>query len=85
MTYHVEYSEKEIVLWIEAPCGFRQPLIRWSDIDSLKQLAEILLDFYKRKTESNEMDCENKNNTRTDTIAEKLLRQALGDDDEICK
>lgn len=77
MVYRIEHSkESGVVLWIEAPCGFKQPLIRWAHLEGVKQLADILLDFYHHyhhqieegRTKDHEMKA----------ISDKLLEQALG-------
>ena len=75
MAYRIEHSkESGIILWLEAPCGFKQPLIRWADLDGVKRLADILSDFYHHQVEKGE--------TKDDEvrmISDSLLRQALGD------
>ena len=62
-----------MILWLETPCGFKQPLIRWADLEGVKQLADILLDFYHHQMEEGRTkDHEMK------AISDKLLEQALG-------
>jgi len=56
-----------VVLWIESPCGPRQ-VIQWENIEDLKKLSDMLLDFYwKRKMEKLE----------TDNVAEQIIRQVF--------
>ena len=81
MAYRIEFfRESGIVLWLEAPCGLKQPLMRWADLDGVKQLADILLDFYNHQMEEKGMNCEKKDNDEVKAISDKLLEQALGDE-----
>ena len=76
MFYRIEVSrESGIILWLETPCGFRQPLIRWADLDGVKRLADILLDFYHHQVEEGGT----KDDDEVKAISDKLLEQALGD------
>ena len=80
MAYRIEFSkESGVVLWLETPCGFKQPMIRWADLDRVKQFADMLLDFYHHQIEEKEMNCEKKDNDEVKAISDNLLRQALGD------
>ena len=81
VVYRIEYSkESGIILWLEAPCGFKQPLIRWADLDGMKQLAGMLSDFYDRMVSGKGMNCEKKDDNEVKAISDNLLRQALGDE-----
>ena len=80
MVYRIEHSrESGIVVWLEAPCGFKQPLMRWADLDGVKQFAGMLSDFYDRMVSGKGMNCEEKDNEMR-AISDNLLRQALGDE-----
>ena len=79
VVYRIEHSrESGIILWLEAPCGFKQPLIRWSDLNEVKQFADILSDFYHHQMEEDRMNCGRKDD-KVRVISDNLLRQALGD------
>lgn len=63
----------KIVLWTEAPCGFK-PTIGWSRLEGVKEFAEMLLGFYEIRKEEEE---------RIKRISNGLLKQALGDDENL--
>ena len=76
MRYRMQSSgELGVVVWLETPCGMKQPLIRWASLGEIKMFAEMLLDFYNCGMEQLE-----KNNDLKAT-SENLLKQALGDED----
>lgn len=70
--YRIDVSREtgEIMLLTQAPCGFR-PTIGWSNLQDVKEFAEMLLSFYDIRKEEEE---------RINRIASDLLEQALGDD-----
>ena len=79
VAYRIEFSkESGVILWLETPCGFKQPLIRWADLDRVKQFADMLLDFYHHQMEEDRMNCEKKDD-EVRVVSDNLLRQALGD------
>jgi hypothetical protein len=48
MSYQIECTpEYGILLWIEAPCGIKQPLMRWSTLEEVKTFGESILNFYQ--------------------------------------
>ena len=59
-----------IMVWTEAPCGF-QPTIGWSNLEGVKEFAEMLLDFYSSRKEEKD---------RVSRVANSLLKQALDDE-----
>jgi hypothetical protein len=61
-----------VTLYIEAACGFK-PVIGWTNIDGVKEFADMLLDFYK-----NRQRCED---NKVKAVSNELLTEALGDDD----
>jgi hypothetical protein len=74
VVYRIECTkESGVILWLEAPCGFKQPLIRWASLDGVKRLADILSNFYSHKMEENRTK-----DNEMKAIADKLLEQALG-------
>ena len=80
MTYRIEYSrESGVMLWLETPCGFKQPLMRWVDLEGVKRLADILSDFYYHRMEEDGMTYGKKTDDEVKAISDNLLRQALGD------
>jgi hypothetical protein len=81
MAYRIECSPQYgILLWIDAPCGIKQPLLRWDDLEDVKAFSENLLEFYNhRRRMLNEADSRKSEEYST---TENLLRQALGDDDD---
>ena len=59
-----------VMLWVEAPCGFK-PIIGWAHLDGVKEFGEMILDFYNgRKEERDEVE----------RVSDSLLRQALGNE-----
>ena len=80
MIYRIEFfKEVGIVLWLEAPCGLKHPLMRWADLDGVKRLADILSDFCHHRMEEDGMTHGNKTDDEVRAISDNLLRQALGD------
>lgn len=80
MVYRIEYSiESGIVLWMETPCGFKQPIIRWADLDGVKRFADMLLDFCNYQMEEEGMNC-GKKDDEVRAISDELLEQALSDE-----
>ena len=80
MNCRIEYSEESgIVLWMETPCGFKQPIIRWVDLGEMKRFAGMLLDFYNYQTERERLGCGESDADKVKVVSEELLRQALGD------
>jgi hypothetical protein len=82
MPYRIECSpEQGILLWIDAPCGIKQPLMRWGSLEEVKTFGESILSFYNnRKMMLDESD--RKKSEEESSVADKLLRQAFGDDNE---
>jgi len=37
-----------IMLWMEAPCGFK-PIIGWAYLEGVREFAGMLLDFYNSR------------------------------------
>lgn len=82
MTYWIEDSkESGLILWLEARCGFKQPIMRWRDLNEAQLFAGMLLDLCIKLTEKHEMHC-GKNDDKVKGISDGLLRQALGDERE---
>ena len=82
MVYRIEYSkESGIILWLEAPCGFKQPIIRWADPSGVERFAGMLLDFYDRMMEAERVNHGEKDD-EVKAISDNLLKQALGNDKE---
>lgn len=77
MVYKIERTDDSgIILWLQAPCGFKRPLIRWANLEGVKQLADTLSNFYNRSMEEKRMK-----DSEMEAIAERLLEQALDDKD----
>jgi hypothetical protein len=83
MIYRIENSKEDgLLLWVNTPCGIRQPLIRWANLNEIRRFASNLLeycdyaeanqDYEKAKEVEKEMD---------NTAVESLLWQAFGDED----
>lgn len=82
MFYRIQLSkELGVIVWLEAPCGFKQPIVSWDHLGGLKQFADILLDFYNQQMEENGKSGAKKNDDEVNVISDMLLRQALGDSD----
>jgi hypothetical protein len=82
MTYRIDCTVKYgILLWVEAPCGIKQPLMRWADIKEVRKFGEDILDFCNYKEKTSQETGEQKQE-EPDLIVEELLRQALGDEGE---
>ena len=82
MHYRIEGSrESGIMLWLEAPCGFKQPIIRWANLDGMKRFADMLLDFHEYQMKEGGIDC-GKKDDEVKVISDELLKQALGDSDQ---
>ena len=60
----------EVMLFMEARCGFR-PIIGWHSIDGLKEFADTLLDIYHRSS---------KETDRITEVSDSIIAQALGSD-----
>ena len=45
--FRIDVSKKtgEVMLWMEAPCGFK-PVMGWARLESVREFSEMLLDFY---------------------------------------
>ena len=73
--YRIDVSRETgaITLLTEAPCGLRA-VIGWSNLEAVKEFANMLLSFYQVRKEEEE---------RINRISGDLLRQALGDDENI--
>jgi hypothetical protein len=66
------------MLWFEAPCGIKQPLMRWSSLEEVKTFGESILDFYKhRQTMMREAD--GKEAEGESSVADRLLREVFRD------
>lgn len=79
MVYKIEHTDRSgIILWLQAPCGFERPLLRWTNLEGVKRLADTLLNFYSRSMEEKRTQ-----DSEMEAIAERLLEQALGDKDDI--
>ena len=61
----------EVMLLMEAPCGFK-PIIGWDHLEGVKEFAEMLLDF---------CDTRRKDEDRVTAVSDELLQQALGDEE----
>lgn len=87
MFYRIEHTKEDgILMWIESPCGFKQPLIRWADTGAVRQFAEALLAFCNNRMKKEEEHCAEENeDEEVKAISDKLLRQALGDDDQVSR
>ena len=70
--FRIDVSKEtgEVMLWMETRCGFR-PAIGWSNMNGLREFAEMLLDVYSHR--SREKD-------RVRKVSENIVKQALGDD-----
>ena len=83
MNYRIDCSpEYGILLWAEAPCGLKQPLMRWKNLDEVKVFGEKILDFYNHKQQTLQ-ETRKKRVEETSAVAEKLLRQALGEENDV--
>jgi hypothetical protein len=88
MIYRIENSKEDgLLLWVNAPCGIRQPLIRWANLNDIRRFASNLLEYcdyaeanIKNKEEKIEEDKEAGREVDNASL-ESLLRQALGDED----
>jgi len=60
-----------VTICMEAPCGLKTILV-CDDLGGVKEFADMLLDFYNSRKEKQE---------KIEEISNKLLRQALGDDE----
>lgn len=60
----------EVMLSMEAPCGFK-PVIGWPNLEGMKEFTEMLLDFYNSRKEERD---------KVEKISDDLLRQALGNE-----
>jgi hypothetical protein len=80
MAYRIECSrEYGILLWMDAPCGIKQPIMRWENLEEVKTFGEGILNFYNyRQRILNEADREKVENDYS--AADNLLRQVFGDD-----
>jgi hypothetical protein len=73
--YRIDVSRQTgvITLLTEAPCGL-QPTIGWSNLEAVREFANMLLSFYEVRKEEEE---------RINRVSGDLLRQALGDDENL--
>ena len=75
MRYRMQSSrESGIVVWMEAPCGIKQPLIQWDSLKGVREFAEMLMDFYNTQMKAQEISREER------VTVDDLLRQALGEE-----
>ncbi|MCL0065489.1 hypothetical protein M1N79_01195 [Dehalococcoidia bacterium] len=80
MTYWIKDSkESGVILWLETRCGFKQPIVRWRDLNEAKRFAGMLSDVCTTLAEKHEMPCR-ENDDKVKGISDHLLRQALGDE-----
>ena len=73
MHFRIDVSRETgaIMLWTEAPCGFK-PTIGWSHLEGVKEFAEMLLEFYNSRKEERD---------KVRRVSNNLLKQALGDEE----
>ena len=77
-TFRIDTHKKSgrVILWMEMPYGF-QPIISWDNVDGVKEFATMLLNYYEHRNEKNEEE------SKVKEISNNLLRQALGEEDNI--
>ena len=68
----VQRNTGTVTLYIETACGAK-PVIGWTNIDGVKEFAEMLLDFYQNRKRSEDK--------KVTAVSNELLTEALGDDD----
>jgi hypothetical protein len=70
--FRIDVSRKSgaVMLWMETPCGSK-PIIGWADVEGIRELAQMLLDFYH---------CRKKEKDKIAMVSDNLLRQALADE-----
>jgi len=71
--FRIDISRKSgnAMLWMETPCDFK-PIIGWTNLEGVKEFADMLLNFYNsRKEEEHEVK----------EVSDYLLRQALGNEE----
>ena len=64
-----------VTIWIETPFGLK-PILVCADLEGIKEFGGMLLDFYNRRMEEKD---------EIERISDKLLKQALGDDEYFIK
>jgi hypothetical protein len=64
----ISRETETVVLYMESACGFR-PLIGWSNMDGVKEFAEMLLDIYHH---------DNREQIRIREISDNILKQVIG-------
>jgi len=65
----VHRETERAMLFMETGCGFR-PVIGWSNLNGLKDFAEMLLDIYYHRIREKD---------RIREVSESIIRQALGE------
>ncbi len=81
MAYRMESSENEgIILWIEAPCGIKQPLMHWANLAEVRRFGEIIIGYCDQRQMTNEAETEDRSGNNA-SIAANLLRQVFNDND----
>ena len=60
-----------VTIWIETPFGLK-PILVCADLEGVKELADMLLDFYNKRKEEKD---------RIERVSDNLLRQALGNEE----
>lgn len=82
MNYRINCSpEYGILLWAEAPCGLKQPLMRWKNLEEVRVFGEKIMEFYNHEQQTLQETREQREG-ETSAIAEKLLLQAFGEEDD---
>jgi len=67
----VHRKSETVMLWMKTPCGFR-PIIGWESMDGVREFAEMLLEFCNHRE---------KGGGRVKDISDRLLQEALGDEE----
>jgi hypothetical protein len=77
--YRIDNSKKYgFLLWMDVPCGIKQPLIRWASLDELRHFANNLIEYcnyVEAQLNNGEKDNEDDN-----AAIESMLRQVFGDE-----
>lgn len=84
MTYRIENNKDlGIILWAEAPCGMKQPLVMWNNLQEMKRFAHGLLRHYDSQApQLGTCSQEGKGEVEQKTSVDELLRQALGENEQ---
>lgn len=82
MSYRIECSaENGILLWIEAPCGIKQPLMHWPNLKEVRKFGEVIINYCEHSERRLQSNNEEALEDRA-SIAANLLRQVFNDEGE---